>query len=224
MVVDAISELPISKKLTLAKVQDVQEMLPLLRETRNGLPWFNPDVVTADKGYDSGDNYQGIVQEFDANPIIPLSAKRESPPPEITGSPAAPYCPAGLSLIYRSWDKKKGIQYACPAKAGRAICHMAEECGLKTVWIRPVRDYRRFGYRIKRGTEEWTESYRKRGAIERVNSRLKQTRRLEAHCFRGFNSINIHATLSVLVMQSIALSKARAGQMDELRVCVRQVG
>ena len=223
MVIDANFELPISKKLTLAKVQDVQEMLPLLRETKKRLTWFDPAVVTADKGYDSGDNYYCIVREFDASPIIPLSPKTKQPAPEITGSPAAPYCPAGLSLIYRSWDNKKGIQYACPARAGRSICPMAMECGLKTVWVRPVHDYRRFGYRIKRGTKGWSELYRQRGSIERVYSRLKQTRRLEDHCFRGFDSINIHATLSVLVLQSVALMKAREGLNDELRVCVRKV-
>jgi len=224
MVVDANSELPISKKLTLAKVQDVQEILPLLRETKKRLPWFAPDVVLADKGYDSGDNYHGIVQEFDASPVIPLSPKTKQPVPEITGSPAAPYCPAGLSLVYRSWDNKKGIQYSCPARAGRTICTMAMECGLKTVWIRPIHDYRRFGYRIKRDTEQWTRLYRKRSSIERTYSRLKQTRRLEGHCFRGFESINIHATLSVLVMQSVALTKVKAGQMDQVRMCVRQIG
>lgn len=47
---------------------------------------------------------------------------------------------------------------------------------------------------------------------------------LEDHCFRGFDRINIHCTLSILVMQALALAKARAGQMDEIRVCVRQVG
>ncbi|MFC2011026.1 transposase [Chloroflexota bacterium] len=224
MVVDANSELPISKKLTLAKVQDVQEILPLLKETKERLPWFAPNVVLADKGYDSGDNCYGIVKEFDASPVIPLSPKTKELPPEITGSPAAPYCPASLPLIYRSWDKNKGIQYACPAKVGRVVCPLAQQCGLKMIWVRPVHDYRRFGYRVKRGTEEWAELYHLRGSIERTYSRLKQTRRLEGHCFRGFNSINIHATLSVLVMQSIALSKARAGQMDELRVCVRRVG
>ena len=92
------------------------------------------------------------------------------------------------------------------------------------VWVRPVHDYRRFGYRIKRGTQEYEELYRKRGAIERTNSRLKLTRRLEDHYFRGFESINIHTTLSLVVMQAVALAKAKAGQMDELRVCVRKVG
>lgn len=224
MVVDANSELPISKKLTLAKVQDMQEILPLLRETKKRLPWFAPDVVLADKGYDSGDNCYGIVKEFDASPVIPLSPKTKEPPPEITGSPAAPHCPAGLPLIYRSWDKKKGLQYACSAKTGRVTCPMEKECGLKTVWVRPVHDYRRFGYKVKRGTQEWGKQYRKRGAIERAYSRLKLTRRLEGHCFRGFDSVNIHATLSVLVMQSVALMKARKGLNNELRVCVRPVG
>lgn len=224
MVVDANYELPISKKQTSAKIQDIRMMLPLLRETEENLPWFHPDVVIADKGYDSGDNYQGIVQEFDASPIIPLAAKSKGEPPEITGSPAAPYCSAGLSLVYRSWDRNKGIQYECPERAGKAFCPLALKCGLKTVWVRPVHDYRRFGYRIKRGTEQWKELYRERVSIERVNSRLKETRRLEDHCFRGFDRINIHTTLSVLVMQAVALAKAKAGQMDKIRTCVRQVG
>ncbi len=48
MVVDSATELPISKELTLSKVQDMQEILPLLRETKKRLPWFDPDVVLAD--------------------------------------------------------------------------------------------------------------------------------------------------------------------------------
>lgn len=224
MVVDSATELPLSKELTLSKVQDMQEILPLLRVTKKRLPWFNPDVVLADKGYDSGDNCYGIVKEFDASPVIPLSPKTREQPPEITGSPAAPYCPARLPLIYRSWDKDKGIQYTCPARAGRVICPMEKGCGLKTVWVRPVHDYRRFGYRVKRGTKQWEELYRKRSSIERTNSRLKQTRRLESHCFRGFDNVNIHSTLSVLVMQAVALARAKVGEMDEIRTCVRQIG
>jgi len=224
MVVDSATELPLSKELTLAKVQDTQEILPLLRETKKRLPWFAPDVVLADKGYDSSDNCYGIVKEFDASPVIPLSPKTKEPLPEITGSPAAPYCPARLPLIYRSWDKNKGIQYACPARVGRVVCPLAQECGLKMVWVRPVHDYRRFGYRVKRGTEQWARLYRRRSSIERTYSRLKQTRRLESHCFRGFETINLHASLSVLVMQSVALMKARKGLNEELRACFRQVG
>ena len=222
--IDANYELPISKRLTLAKTQDVQMMLPLLKETREELPWFKPQVVIADAGYDSRGNFEGVVKEFDADPIIALKPRAGGLLPEVTGTSAAPHGPCGLSLVYRGWDKNKGILYECPERAGKAVCPLLLKCGLKTIWVRPVHDYRRFGYRIKRGTEEWKELYRKRVSIERVNSRLKETRRLETHCFRGFDRINIHTTLSVLVMQAVALAKAKAGQMDELRMCVRQVG
>jgi hypothetical protein len=224
LVVDANHEFPINKRLTTFKIQDPQMMLPLLREAKDKLPWFVPAAVIGDKGYDSGDNFRGIVEEFDADPIIPLSPKTKEPVPEITGSSAAPYCTAGLSLVYRSWDRNKGMQYECPERAGKAYCPLLLKCGLKTVWVRPVRDYRRFGHRIKRGTDEWKELSYKRVAIEHVNSRLKETRRLEAHCFRGFDRVNTHTTLSILVMQAVALAKAKAGQLNEIRVCVRQVG
>ena len=37
------------------------------------------------------------------------------------------------------------------------------------------------------------------------------------------SAINIHTALSILVMQAVALARAKAGQMGELRVCVRKV-
>jgi len=221
LIVDANWELPVAKKLSLAKDNEKTATIPLLRETKVNLPWFLPDAIIADKAYDKYEHYEVITKEFSADPIIMHAKFSDS---ELTGSPAAPHCPAGLSLVYRSWDKNKGIQYICPELARKATCPLPLKCGLRTVWVKLVHDYRRFGFRIERGTEEWKELYRKRVAVEHVNSRLKETRRLEAHCFRGYERINMHATLSVLVMQAVALAKAKAGQMDEIRVCVRQVG
>jgi hypothetical protein len=94
----------------------------------------------------------------------------------------------------------------------------------RILWVRPVHDYRRFGYRIKRGTDEWKELYRKRVAVERCFSGLKDFRRLEDHCFRYFDRINTHTTLSVLTMQAMALAEAKAGRTERVRVRARQVG
>jgi hypothetical protein len=91
------------------------------------------------------------------------------------------------------------------------------------MWVKPVHDYRRFGYRIKRGTEEFTSIYRKRVAVERVNSRLKDKRRLDSHCFRGLDKMNLHCTLSVLSMNAMALAKIKAGKLDEIRTTARKV-
>ena len=163
--------------------------------------------------------FEEIAKEFDAEPVI----KHANPLPEITGSPAAPICPGGLCLIYQSWDKSKGLQYQCPERAGKASCPLTEKCRLKTIWIHPVRDYRRFGYRIARGSEEWSSRYRKRVAVERAISRLKDKRRLNAHYFRSSRKISLHCTLSVLTMNAMALSQIQAGKLNKIRATARKV-
>lgn len=219
LLVDANWELPIAKQVTPPRDGEKKVMLPLLRKAKTQLPWFNPKMVIGDKGCDKYEIFEGIVKEFDAEPII----KHANPLPEITGSPAAPVCPAGLFLVYRSWDKTKGLQYQCPERAGKAQCPLIEKCRLKTVWIHPVRDYRRFGYRIPRNSEEWLERYHKRVAVERSISRLKDKRRLNSHCFRGVKMIDLHCTLAIMTMQAMALAKVKAGELDALRVTARKI-
>jgi hypothetical protein len=223
LLVDANYELPIAMQVTVADEGEKIIAMPLLHKAKSQLPSFHPKAVICDKGYDKGKIFESIVKEFDADPIIKLARKREHEPPEISGSSAAPCCPGGLPLIYRSWDKRKGLQYQCPEKARRAICPLAEKCPIKIIWIKPVHDYRRFGHRIKRGTDEFEKLYHKRVSVERVNSRLKDKRRLESHCLRGLEKIDLHCTLSVLTMNAMALSKIQAGRLDEIRFSTRKV-
>lgn len=223
LIVDADTELPVAKEVTLWDKDGRQMLLPILRKAKEELPWFSPKAVIADAGYDKYENFEGIVKEFEAEPVIKLAAKSKEPIPEISGTSATPNCPAGLPLIYRSWDKNKGLQYQCPEKARRAICPLAERCSLKMIWVRPVHDYRRFGYKISRNSFKWIELYYKRPAIERCFSRLKETRRLNNHYFRGLKKIALHSTMAVLVMQALALAKAQAGQLTDIRVCARQI-
>jgi len=220
LIVDAKWELPIAKAVTLAGDGEKKATIPLLQKAKDSLTWFKPNAVIADKAYDKYDHYEVIVKDFDAEPII---KHVKHPDYELTGLPAAPICPAGLPMIYRSWDAKKGLQYQCPHKAGRAICPSTDGCTIKMAWIRPVKDYRRFGYHINRGSEEWQALYHKRVAVERCNSRLKEMRRLSKHQFRGFERISVHATLAVLAMMAVALCKAKHGQFEEVRVCARKV-
>lgn len=220
LIVDANWELPIVKEVTLAGDNEKKVTLPLLQKAKDSFPWFKPDAIIADKAYDKYDHYETIVEQFDAEPIIKHVKHSQY---ELTGLPAAPICPGGLPLIYRSWDRKKGLQYECPERAGRVICPLASGCTIKMTWIKPAKDYRQFGYCIARGSEEWQTLYHKRVAAERCNSRLKETRRLARHQFRGFERISIHATLAVLAMMAVALSKAKNGQFEEVRVCARRI-
>lgn len=70
LIADAIYELPIAMSVTAGNAREMAEMMPLLRDTRAKLPWFSPKYVIADKGYDDYKNFEGIVKEFDAEPVI----------------------------------------------------------------------------------------------------------------------------------------------------------
>lgn len=198
--------------------REMAEMMPLLRATKVRLPWFDPKYITADRGYDDHKNFENIVREFDAEPII--KSRKEVP---VFGTPAQPFCLAKLPLVYRSWDKNKGLQYQCPERARKATCPLSERCPIKIIWIRPGHDYRRFGYRVAKHTEEWVTLYNRRTAIERVNSRLKYERRLDCHCFRGLEKVGLHCKLAVLSLLAGALVKAQKNELDELRVCARKI-
>ena len=89
--------------------------------------------------------------------------------------------------------------------------------------LRPVHDYRKFGYRIPRDSPEYRGLYNKRSTAERVNSRLKERRRLDSHCFRKRERINVHISLSTMAMLAMALAKAEAGEFDQIRVCGRKI-
>lgn len=218
LIADTTYELPIAMIVTPGNTREMAEMMPLLRATKARLPWFDPKYIIADRGYDDYKNFESIVKEFDADPIIKT---RMAVP--VFGTSTHPICIGRLPLVYRSWDKNKGIQYRCPDRAQKATCPLPERCPLNVVWIRPERDYRRFGYRVNPNTLEWIDLYSHRTAIERVNSRLKYERRLDSHCFRGLGKVEFHCALAVLSLLSGALVKAQGGELEEVRVCARKI-
>jgi len=123
LIVDAKWELLIAKVVALAGDSEKKATIPLLQKAKDSLTWFKPNAVIADKAYDKYDHHEFIAKDFDAEPII---KHVKHPDYELTGLPAAPICTAGLPMIYRSRDAKKGLQYQCPHKAGRAICPLTD--------------------------------------------------------------------------------------------------
>lgn len=219
LVIDADLELPIAGRLSFWNEREKTLAIPLLKQAYNGLPWLQMETVLADAAYDGSYIFEDIVREFNAEPIIDLATKRV---PLVSGSAERPICPGGLPLAHRRKVRGQN-EWGCPARFGKAICPLPGKCSLKVAIINPGHDYRRFGYHIPRTSPQWKELYNKRSAVERVFSRLKDKRRLDSHCLRGFKKISLHCTLSILVMQAMALAKAQAGQLREVRVCARRI-
>ena len=60
----------------------------------------------------------------------------------------------------------------------------------------------------------WGELYNLRQRIEGLFKSLKQSRRLEAHCYRGFKRVSLHAAMSILAIVSVRLQR---NQLSKLR-------
>lgn len=76
---------------------------------------------------------------------------------------------------------------------------------------------------IARGSAEWKALYATRQGVERCFSRLKQHRALDSHCRRGLRKVTLHALMSVLTMQAVAVACAESGNTTDIRYISRRV-
>lgn len=74
---------------------------------------------------------------------------------------------------------------------------------------------------IPRDSDRWRALYGQRTSVERLFGRLKETRRLERHCYRGIEKVELHCLLSVLTLQAKAVVQLEAD--ESLRQCLRKV-
>jgi len=220
LAIDTTWELPIAFEVTHAREADVTQLIPLLNKARNKFDWFKPWHVTADAGYDAGYNYKAVY-DLGAIPIIKMKGSGQKHDNRYTlDEKGMPRCQVNIPLLLSGHDKKKGMKYVCPAKAGKLMC--SQKCSLRVVWIRPLWEYRHY-CTIPRDSDEWAEIYSTRSAIERVYSRLIDHRRLNSHCHRGLQKVRLHCLMSVLSLVMTALAEVNANHTDRIRACTRKI-
>ena len=83
-------------------------------------------------------------------------------------------------------------------------------------------DPRRFPA-VRRQSRKWKDLYDSQQSVEQVFKRLKESRRLEAHCVRGFQFVALHVAMSVLAYQAMVLVTVGTGDSEYLRWQVRKV-
>jgi hypothetical protein len=221
LLVDTTWELPIACEITLARESDVTHLIPLINKARQRFTWFKPWHIVADKGYDAGYNYKAIY-DIGSIPVIKMKERPQSDSRYSLDETGIPHCQARLPLLLIGHDRKKGMKYVCPHRAGKTRCSLLHQCTLKVVWIRPFWEYRKF-CSIQRDSDEWNGIYAKRSAIERVNSKLKEHRRLDSHCHRGLSKVKLHCLTSVLSIVITALAEVKANHIGRVRACTRKV-
>ena len=218
LTVDTATELPITAHVTAGNHSDTTELMPALRNAKARFNWFQPKWVLADKGYDSAANFKGVAEELGAVAIIDVrKIGYRGHARETRACEAYPVV------------TPDGVRYRCERQPWDPKCPRFESCPLLPTYVdsdlnpphmlAPYERWSPFPY----GSSEWKTIYARRSSVERVNSRLKECRRLERHCFRGLAKVTLHALLSVTVMQATALAHLSVGDFTTMRWSLRRV-
>ncbi|MGH9341284.1 MAG: DDE transposase, partial [Acidobacteriota bacterium] len=68
----------------------------------------------------------------------------------------------------------------------------------------------------------WAREYKKRTAVERVNSRLDTSFNFEVHYIRGKKKMELRVGLALMVMLALAVGHIKAGHQEKMRSLVQR--
>ena len=223
LIADAKYHLPLFGFTTTASQNDGPVLPELLDEASDTHPWFSPDHVIADKGYDSRANHEAVI-ERGSNPIIairrPAKTLQRQFHEGVYAADGTPTCIGMEKMEYVLSDPEKGHLFRC-RKDG---CHLDERKGVlychDEEWVKDANP--RLLGSIPRDTDQWKQLYRMRMAVERVFKSAKESLRLERHHLMGLKQVALHAALSFLSFQMTAMFHILMGQPERMRWMVTE--
>jgi transposase len=222
LVIDALYELPLAFILTPANEADTTYLKPLLQKARVDQEKMRPEMVMADKGYDSQENNAFVYQECKAIPLIPIRERKDAQLPDICNAQGTPLCSCGLSMVYWGRDGNY-LKYRCPYALGKAECKSRFRCSSSPygyVLKLPIAEDVRRHPPVPRESKKWERLYKMRTAVERVNSRVKELLGLGDITLRGIQKVTVRSALSLLIMLAAAVSMAEVHQYQDIRSLV----
>ena len=131
-------------------------------------------------------------------------------------------------MAYQGFEKQRnGLKYHCPAAAYGFRCVGRSRCGHghygeygRVVRI-PLKKDRRIFTPIARSSYAWSRGYKRRSAVERVNSRLDGSFQFERHYIRGYKKMQFRVGLALVVMLALAVGHIQAGEKEKMRSLVQ---
>jgi hypothetical protein len=245
LLVDSHYELPLSWELTRASVSDTTELIPLvedLKQRQSDRIEVAKDL-SADKGYDSTKNNAWLWDECGIKPLIDNRLMWKQEQTRLLDDHEADnvvydekgqlycFCPRTgeqRELAYQGFEKdRQCLKYRCPATAYGFPCTGRSECGHgpcseygRVVRI-PLEKDRRIFTPLARSSYAWSRGYKRRTAIERVNSRLDGSFQFERHYIRGQKKMQLRVGLALIVMLALAVGHLKDGEKEKIRSLVQ---
>ncbi len=240
LIVDTRYEMPIGYRVTKASESDTKQLLPMVQEIKekhrgiyNGM-----EQLAGDKAYDSEENCRELYDEHGIKPVIDIRCMWRDKETESINTEHVDnlvydevgkvycLCPATLEqrpMAYGGFEKDRmALKYICPMKAYGLTCRGSAQCehSMKTERVSLDLD-RRIFTPIARSSYAWERAYKKRTAVERVNSRFDVSFGFEKHFIRGRKKMEIRVGLALSVMLAMAVGRIKEHQKELMRSLVK---
>jgi hypothetical protein len=240
LLVDTKYEMAISYQVTRASASDTKHLLPLVEEVKGKHLEIYKDIdnAAADKGYDSEENCRRLYDEHGIKPVIDIRRMwrdKETKLLDPGRSDNIVYDEVGTvycicpktgeqrQMSYGGFEKDRmALKYICPVKAYGVTCSGSHECAhaLKSERISLEID-RRIFTPVARSSYAWEREYKKRTAVERVNSRLDVSFGFEKHFIRGLKKMELRVGLALCVMLAMAVGRIKEQRQELMRSLVK---
>jgi hypothetical protein len=238
LIVDAMYELPVAYEVTKASASDVVEGHKLLDKlkARNEEIIEACEYLTADKGYDDtklieklrGEGF-GIKAVIDTRQMWRDEKERQIPGYENAyydeSGNVYCYCPASgtrRTMTCNGYESaRECIRKQCPVKAYGGCCEGMDSCSCRSGIRIPLSLNPRVFTEVDRSSYKWDREYKRRTAVERVNSRLDVSFGFENHTIRGLKKMRLRSSLALMVMLAMALGRIRQKKPELMRSLVR---
>lgn len=252
LLIDANYELPVAFELTSASVGESPMLMPLIERLseRQRHIYERIERLSADRGYDDGQDKAELYDEHGIIPVIPardvhqgrMQALDQQHHDTIYYSPTGEVCcrvaplepndeKAYAAMQFMGYEaERKSLKFRCPAAAYGLTCRNREACHCapqvrdgaygRVVRVPLQRDRRLFTPLYLHG-QNFERAYNKRTAVERVNSRLDQVYGFERHFIRTLPKMRLRLNLAMIIMLATAVAWIEAKQPERMRSLVR---
>ncbi len=244
---DTKYELPIAYKITRASKHDGPMMKKILEKTKEKHREImeRAEELSGDRAYDSAENNEFVWDEYGIKPLLDIremwkdGEKTRALYPEradniVYNNKGEIYCHCPVSdkvreMAYMGFEKvRETLKYRCPAAAYGLECEGKERCRNESEYGRivriPLETDRRIFTPIARSSYAWKRKYKRRTAVERINSRLDVSFGFENHYIRGLRKMEVRVGLALIVMLALALGSIRNKQQEKMRSLVAPRG
>lgn len=240
LLVDAQYELPVGYLVTKASANEIPQAKVLLEKVNQRHPKLleATENYLGDRGLDDGELIRKLWDDHGIKPVIDIRNcwKDGEETKLVQGQSNVVYNYKGQVYCYcpRTGEQRKmayggfeqdrqTLKYRCPAIHYGLQCAGCNVCPVGKAIRISLNEDRRVFTPIARDSYKWDSLYKKRTAVERVNSRLDVSFGFENHFIRGLEKMQLRVGLALVVMLAMALGRIKHKQKENLRSLVKAV-